>query len=109
MRTGTCFFTCDTTTAKYNSWDDLEKLEKKEQDWLPSFLFNEKVFANNIFEIIENHNLDTNEVWGKLYYEFDISLIFTFWKEEILTEIKVLKKNINRLKRLVYNSFCKLG
>ncbi len=90
---------CDDVTTKYSNWSNLLASNQSSRDWLPNFLFIEKSYERNVFNIIEKHNLDTNEVWGKLQFIKDITPDLSKWKKEVTCINLISEKNYKRLKK----------
>ncbi len=94
------YFYSDLIKVKYENWDNLPPVGTAAASWIPDFLYTENAFRNNVFQIIEIHNLDTNYGWGKFSYDTPIDF-FLNGLEVIssadFSEINRLRKKLQEL------------
>ncbi len=73
-------FLCSCSDYKKNAYNNLNQVDANKSAWLPSFLLNNQEIKQQVFNVLECHDLDTNESWGYFSiknneYLFDLSCI----------------------------------
>lgn len=98
-------FSC--SDIKHNYYKNLYNLTDNQKMWLPEILYNNTEIKESIFEVFENHDLDTNEIWGSFHSNFDFSE--TLEKKDLDSFLFNQEKLRKRLKSLNYQNDIKSG
>lgn len=99
----TALFITSCSEINKNFYADLKNLSENQKQWIPEFLLEPEVITE-VHDIYENHDLDTNTVWGKFTLQNSNLLKFSqddkdfnnFNKKEIdkkLTSLKFAAKD----------------
>ena len=90
--------TISCSDTKQNYYKNLYNLTDNQKMWLPEFLYTDERIKENVSEVFENHDLDTNEIWGRFQSNFDFSIMlkketfesFSFNQEKLRKRLKSL-------------------
>ena len=97
----TVMISCSYSDVKQNYYKDLYKISDNQKMWLPEILYADEKIKDTVLEVFENHDLDTNEIWGRFQSDFDFSKMFA---DEKYNSFPLNQKKIRkRLKQLGIN------
>jgi hypothetical protein len=92
---------CDTVTKTYSNWNSIISAKENEKDWLPPIITEKKMdLIENIYNIRETHNLDTNQTWGKFELtDAMIDMLFQYYNPDDKAKFK-FKNEMHKFKDL---------
>lgn len=56
---------CEVEEQRYSTWEEMSQAPANQLSWIPSFMLQEEALVQNIYSIVECHDLDSNKGWGK--------------------------------------------
>lgn len=56
---------CEVEEQRYSTWEEMSQVPANQLSWIPSFMLQEEALVQNIYSIVECHDLDSNKGWGK--------------------------------------------
>lgn len=83
---------------KQNYYKDLYSLTDNQKEWLPEVFYTDKQIKESISELFENHDLDTNEIWGRFKSDLEFQKLMTYQSSDsFYFNQKKLRKRLNNL------------
>ena len=110
-----CVFSCviiSCSDIQHNYYKDLYGLTDNQKMWLPDFLFESEEIQKAISDVFENHDIDTNEIWGSFRSSYNFSEVinkieterFSINEEKFQKRFSKMNVFINNVKRRYYCS-----
>lgn len=96
------FISC--SDIKHNYYKDLNSLTDIQKMWLPDILFENEEIQKAISDVFENHDLDTNEIWGSFHFRYDFLEVINKIETECfsINEEKI-QKRFNKMNFFINN------